>query len=80
MSGGAKFGITISVLLCVGVIGFGYRTYQKKKVLTEDASPVYPDLDNSLALDDQSLRAGPVVDIGPEKDFEGNELRNVELL
>jgi hypothetical protein len=54
--------------------------YKRKKVLTEDCAPVYPDLDNTLAMDDQSLRSAPVVDVGPEKDFDGNELKDVEFI
>jgi len=81
LSGASKLGITMTVILCVGVIGFVFHTYQKKKLLMdENVAPVYPDMDTSLALDDQSLRAAPIVDVGPEKDFDGNELRNVELL
>ena len=80
LNGGAKVAVTLSVLLCVAVIGAGYHVYQKKKVTEGDVPAVYPDLDNNLALDDTSLRATPVVDVGPEKDFDGNELKNVELL
>lgn len=81
LSGGAKFCITMTVLICVGVMGFAYQTYQKKKLSAkEDVVPVYPDLDGALTLDEHSLRAAPIVDVGPEKDFDGNELKNVELL
>ena len=83
-SGGAKFGIAITVFLCLGVIGAAYYVYQKRKLDVTDENtniaPVYPDMEGSLALDDQSLRAGPIVDVGPEKDYDGNELKNVELL
>lgn len=87
LSGGAKVGVTLSVLLCVAVMGAGYHVYKKKQVTEGDVPAVYPDLGDNLALDDQSVRPTPVemssppmVDVGPEKDFDGNELRNVELL
>lgn len=81
LSGGAKFGIVLTVFMCVAVLGAGYHLYRKRLATgIEEVSPVYPDMDQNLALDDQSLRAAPVVDVGPEKDFDGNELRNVELL
>jgi hypothetical protein len=87
-SGLAKFGVAVAILVCLGVVAFGIVTYRRKRSEIEACTPpVYPDLDNSLALDDTSLRAcpvkdfgGPQLDFGPSLDFEGNELKNVELL
>lgn len=74
--------------MCIATIAGGVIVLRRKRLEVEDCAPVYPDLDNSLALDDQSLRAAPkidyasdpVVDVGPEKDFDGNELKDVEFI
>ena len=73
--------MALIVMICATIIAFGIVTYRRKrKALTEDnVPPIYPDLGGSLALDDMSLRSAPVVDVGPEKDFDGNELRDVEF-
>jgi hypothetical protein len=87
-SGLTTFGVVVAFMLCLGIVGFGIVTYRRKRSDIEECSPpVYPDLDNTLALDDNSLRSAPVkdfngpqLDFGPSVDFEGNELKNVELL
>jgi len=80
MSGPAKFGITLIILVCGAVMAFGAVVYRRQRIITElNVAPVYPDLDHNLALDDESFRAAPVVDVGPEKDFDGNELKDVEF-
>lgn len=80
-SGIGGLGVALVVMICATILAFAFVTYRRKrKALTDqDVPPIYPDLGGSLALDDMSLRSAPVVDVGPEKDFDGNELRDVEF-
>ena len=81
LSGTGKLTVALVVMVCATAIAFAVVAYRKRRMIIEDEAPsLYPDLDNSLALDDQSLRSSPIVDVGPEKDFDGNELKDVEFI
>lgn len=77
-----KLVVALTVMICATLVAFGVVAYRRRKMINDeqDVPALYPDLDNSLALDDHSLRSCPVVDVGPEKDFDGNELKDVEFI
>lgn len=82
MSSTGTLGVILACMTCATAVAFGVVVYRRKRLLldeTADVPALYPDLDNSLALDDNSLRSSPMVDVGPEKDFDGNELKDVEF-